>query len=292
MIKKIGRNDSCFCGSGKKYKKCCLNKKKARGDDPKKLYSRLYNINLKSKKDIEGIRQAGNLVVKTLNKAEKLIKDGVSTDYLDKIIHDFTIKNNAKPATLGYKGFPKSCCISVNEVVCHGVPGDKRIKDGDIVNIDITSILNGYYADASKTYFVGTPSKDAVKAVEIAKSSLIIGKNAVKPGNKVVDIGRAIQNYAEKNGCSVVRDFVGHGTGFDFHEEPQIPHFGRRQTGVEFVEGMVFTIEPMINLGTQEVKILSDGWTAVTKDGLLSAQFEQTLVVTENGCEALTPYDL
>ncbi len=292
MIKKIGRNDPCFCGSEKKYKKCCMNKEKVRSNDTKNLYSRLYNINLKNKKDIEGIRQAGLLVVETLNKAEEFIKDGVTTDYLDKIIRDFTIKNNAKPATLGYKGFPRSCCISVNEVVCHGIPGDRKMKNGDIVNIDITSILNEYYADASKTYFVGSPQKNAVKVVEIAKNSLIIGKEAVKPGNRVGDIGWAIQNYAEKNQCSVVKNFVGHGTGFDFHEEPQIPNFGRKKTGVEFVEGMVFTIEPMINLGTKDIKILSDGWTAVTKDGFLSAQFEQTIVVTKDGCEALTPYDL
>ncbi|MBW1650242.1 MAG: type I methionyl aminopeptidase [Deltaproteobacteria bacterium] len=292
MVKKIGRNDPCFCGSGKKYKQCCINKQRKTDKDPKKLYSRVYNINLKNKKDIEGIRKTGLLVIATLNEAENFIKAGVTTDYLDKIIHDFTIKNNAKPATLGYRGFPKSSCISVNEVVCHGVPGDRVIEDGDIVNIDITSILNGYYADASKTYFVGTPKKDAEKIVKIAQHAIMIGKNTVKPGNKVGDIGWAIQNYAEKNGCSVVRNFVGHGTGFDFHEEPQIPNFGRKKTGIELVEGMVFTIEPMINLGKKEIKILSDGWTAVTKDGFLSAQFEQTIVVTKDGCEALTPYDL
>ncbi len=258
----------------------------------KKRYSHLYNIHLKTEKDIENIKKAGDLVIETLNQAEKSIKEGVTTGYLDKIIHDFTIKNNAKPATLGYKGFPKSSCISVNEVVCHGVPGNRVIKNGDIINIDITSILNGYYADASKTYFVGTPPPNAKKIVQVAKDALIIGKNTVKPGNKIGDIGWAIQSYVEKNGCSVVRNFVGHGVGFDFHEEPQIPNFGKKRTGIEIIEGMVFTIEPMINLGKKEIKILSDGWTAVTKDGSLSAQFEQTIVVTANGCEALTPYNL
>ncbi|MCP5050021.1 MAG: type I methionyl aminopeptidase, partial [bacterium] len=189
-------------------------------------------------------------------------------------------------------GFPKSICVSINEVICHGIPGNRVIKDGDIVNVDITSILNDYYADANKTFFAGTPDSDARKIVDIARECLKRGMSVVKPGNTIGDIGWAIQTYAEEQGCSVVREFVGHGVGFGFHEAPQVPHFGQKGTGITLIPGMVFTIEPMINLGRKEVKILDDNWTAVTKDGLLSAQFEQTILVTENGVESLTPYNL
>jgi methionyl aminopeptidase len=180
----------------------------------------------------------------------------------------------------------------VNEVICHGIPGERILKDGDIVNVDVTPILNGYYADANKTFFVGTPGSKAQKIVEAARESLKRGMSAIKPGNTIGDIGWAIQEYAESRGCSVVREFVGHGVGFDFHEAPQVPHFGRRGEGVTLVPGMVFTIEPMINLGARHLTILEDNWTAVTKDGSLSAQFEQTFLVTDQGFESLTPYDL
>jgi methionyl aminopeptidase len=176
-------------------------------------------------------------------------------------------------------------------VICHGIPGERVLKDGDIVNIDITSILNKYYADANKTFFVGTPGSNARKIVQVAKKCLGLGMSMVKPGNTIGDIGWAIQNHAESKGCSVVREFVGHGVGFDFHEPPQIPHFGLRGEGIRLVPGMVFTIEPMINLGEKELVILSDKWTAITKDRSLSAQFEQTLVVTDDGFESLTPYE-
>ncbi len=201
-------------------------------------------------------------------------------------------KNNAVPAPLNYRGFPKSVCTSVNEVICHGIPNDYALKDGDIINVDVTPILNGYYADAGKTFFVGTPDPDAEKIVAVARESLRIGLSMARPGNTVGDIGWAIQKYAEGQGCSVVRDFVGHGVGCDFHEPPQIPHFGRKGEGIILVPGMVFTIEPMINLGKKELNILEDRWTAVTRDGSLSAQFEQTLLVTEDDLESLTPYDL
>jgi methionyl aminopeptidase len=183
-------------------------------------------------------------------------------------------------------------CVSINEVICHGIPGDRTFKDGDIVNVDVTSILDGYYADASKTYFVGTPGAAAQKIVSVSRQCLAEGIAVVKPGNTIGDIGFAIQRYAEGQGCSVVREFVGHGVGVDFHEAPQIPHYGRPGVGVRLVTGMVFTIEPMINLGNKELVILDDGWTAVTRDGSLSAQFEQTLLVTETGVESLTPYPL
>ena len=180
----------------------------------------------------------------------------------------------------------------VGVYLCHGIPGDYALKDGDIINVDVTPILNGCYADASKTFFVGTPGPDARKIVRVAKESLRLGISAARPGNTVGDIGYAIQTYAEAQGCSVVRNFVGHGVGFDFHEAPQIPHFGRKGEGIVMVPGMVFTIEPMINLGNKDLYILDDNWTAVTKDGSLSAQFEQTVLMTEDGCESLTPFDL
>ena len=207
-------------------------------------------------------------------------------------MHEFTIKNGAQPAPLNYRGFPKSVCVSINEEVCHGIPGKRVLKDGDIVNVDITSVLNTYYADANKTFFVGTPGSDARKIVHVARECLNRGISMVKPGNTVGDIGWAIQTYAEDQGCSVVRDFVGHGVGFEFHEPPQIPHFGQKEQGIRLIPGMVFTIEPMINLGGKELRILADDWTAVTRDGSLSAQFEQTILVTQNGYESLTPYDL
>jgi len=182
--------------------------------------------------------------------------------------------------------------VSVNEVICHGIPGNRVLKDGDIVNVDVTPILNGYYADVNKTFFVGTPGPDARKIVRVARESLKIGMSMVRPGNQIGDIGWAIQRYAEGEGCSVVREFLGHGVGFDFHEAPQVPHYGRKGDGVRMVPGMVFTIEPMINLGGKDLIILDDQWTAVTADKSLSAQFEQTILVTNNGFESLTPFEL
>jgi methionyl aminopeptidase len=289
---KIGRNDPCPCGSGKKYKKCCLKNKGMNQDTLKDAYYKRYKIRLKQDKEIEGIREAGHLVIKTLDLAEEYIRPGVTTDDINSVVHDYTIKHHAIPAPLNYKGFPKSMCTSVNEVICHGIPGDRVLNDGDIVNIDVTSILDGYYADANKTFFVGTPGPEAAKIVSVARESLRVGLSSVRPGNRIGDIGYAIQQYAENEDCSVVREFVGHGVGLEFHEPPQVPHFGRRGEGVELAPGMVFTIEPMINLGGFQLKILEDRWTAITSDGSLSAQFEQTILVTEEGYESLTPYDL
>jgi methionyl aminopeptidase len=289
---KVGRNDPCPCGSGIKYKKCCLGKDTQVDRDPGAMYAQRYKIRLKEEADIEGIRKAGQLVLDTFEQIKDMMHPGGMTDEINTIVHEFTIKNNAQPAPLNYRGFPKSVCVSINEEVCHGIPGKRVLADGDIVNVDITSVLNGYYADANKTFFVGTPGDDAHKIVSVAKECLKRGISMVKPGNTVGDIGWAIQTYAEGQGCSVVRDFVGHGVGFEFHESPQIPHFGQKGQGVRLIPGMVFTIEPMINLGEKELKILSDNWTAVTRDGSLSAQFEQTILVTQSGCESLTPYDL
>jgi len=256
------------------------------------MYLKKHKIRLKEKADIEGIRKAGRLVMETFNQVRANIKPGITTDEINTLVHEFTIKNNATPAPLNYNGFPKSVCVSVNEVICHGIPGQRVLEDGDIVNVDITSILNGYYADANQSYFVGTPSEDAQKIVNVARESLRLGMEQVKPGKTLGDIGWAIQHYAESQRCSVVREFVGHGVGFEFHEPPQVLHYGKKRQGVVLAPGMVFTIEPMINLGKNDLYILEDGWTAVTRDGSLSAQFEQTLVVTEDGFESLTPFDL
>ena len=292
--RKIGRNDPCPCGSGLKYKKCCMSKDEHSGEpvDVKRLYAERYRIRLKESPDVEGIKMAGRLVVDTLDLAESHIRAGIKTDEIDTLVHSYTVEHGAVPAPLNYRGYPKSVCVSVNEVICHGIPSDRVLKNGDIVNVDVTSILNGYYADASKTFFVGKPGAGAKKIVTVAERSLLVGLQQVRPGNTIGDIGWAIQQYAEGEGCSVVREFVGHGVGFDFHEPPQIPHYGRQGEGIPLIPGMVFTVEPMINLGGKELHILDDNWTAVTDDGSLSAQFEQTVLVTDTGYESLTPYDL
>lgn len=289
---KVGRNDPCPCGSGLKFKKCCLDIGGVEPINLKKLYTQKYKIRFKKEKDIEGIKRAGRLVIDTLNLVEAEIRPGITTDDINTLVHEFTIQNNAIPATLNYKSYPKSVCVSVNEVICHGIPRKRVLKEGDIVNVDVTPILNGYYADASKTFFVGTPGSEAKKIVRVARESLRRGMSMVRPENTIGDIGWAIQKYAEGEGCSVVREFVGHGVGFEFHEPPQVPHFGKKGEGIDLVPGMVFTIEPMINLGQRYLTVLEDKWTAVTKDGSLSAQFEQTILVTANGFENLTPFDL
>ncbi len=287
---KIKPKDKKPCGSGKKYKNCCRNKKKE--ITIKEEYRQKYDIHLKEPQQIQGIKKCGDLLMSIMNQVEKMIKPGLETEEINTFVHEQTIKAGAIPAPLNYRGFPKSVCVSVNEVICHGIPGKRVLKDGDIVNVDITPILDGYYADASKTFFVGTPTEQGKKIVDVARESLKRGIQTICPGSTVGDIGYAIQTYAESCGCSVVREFVGHGVGIDFHEQPQILHFGKRGKGVILVPGMVFTIEPMINLGKRNLHVLEDKWTAVTDDGSLSAQFEQTLLVTETGWESLTPYDL
>jgi methionyl aminopeptidase len=290
--KKIGRNDPCPCGSGKKYKKCCMNAETPRPVDYKKLYADKYNIRLKSEKDIEQIRTCGKLVLETLDLVEAAIKPGVTTDELNTLAHDYAVKHGAVPAPLNYRGFPKSICTSVNEVICHGIPGGYKLKNGDILNVDVTHCLNGFYADANKTFFVGEPGPDAKKIVSVAAESLKAAMEMLKPGNHIGDIGWAIQKYAESAGCSVVREFVGHGVGFEFHEPPQVPHYGKKGNGIMLVPNMVFTVEPMINLGKADLFISDDNWTAITADRKLSAQFEQTFVITDDGFESLTPFDL
>jgi methionyl aminopeptidase len=290
---KVGRNDPCPCGSGLKYKKCCLGKEGVPpADRLQEAYFKKHRIRFKTPADIEGIRKAGLVALATLDLVERKLRPGMTTDEINTMVHEFTINAGATSAPLNYRGFPKSVCVSINEEICHGIPRDRVLKEGDIANVDVTPILNGYYADASKTFFVGTPGRDAQKIVRVARESLRVGMEQVQPGKTVGDIGWAIQRYAEAEGCSVVREFVGHGVGIEFHEPPQVPHYGEKGQGIHLVPGMVFTIEPMINLGKKELRILDDGWTAVTVDGALSAQFEQTILVTEDGFESLTPYEL
>ncbi len=287
---KIGRNDPCPCGSGLKYKKCCMRKPSKSKTKLKDLYYTKHGIRLKDDQDIQGIRAAGDLVMKSLELVRGHIRAGISTESINRLIHDFTLEHHAVPAPLNYNGFPKSVCVSINEEICHGIPGPRIIAEGDIVNVDVTSILNGYYADANQTFLVGRVSEEAQKIVDVALECLRRGLGQIARGKTLGDIGWAIQEHAEGRGCSVVREMVGHGVGFDFHEPPQVPHFGKKGQGLELVPGMVFTVEPMINIGGRELKILEDKWTAVTRDGSLSAQFEQTVVVTEEGYESLTPF--
>jgi len=289
---KTRRNDPCPCGSGLKYKKCCLGDGDKKPGDLETHYLKTYGIRLKKSRDIEGIRRAGKIILEIFDALEGVLRPGTETEAVDTLVREMTMLRGAVSAPLHYRGFPKSVCVSINDVICHGIPGERALRDGDIVNVDVTPILNGYYADASRTFFVGTPSDEARTIVGVARESLKRGMAAARPGNTVGDIGWAIQRYAEGEGCSVVREFVGHGVGFDFHEPPQIPHYGRQGDGIRLIPGMVFTVEPMINLGRKDLRILEDNWTAVTADGSLSAQFEQTILITEEGNESLTPFEL
>ncbi|MEZ5523817.1 MAG: type I methionyl aminopeptidase [Pseudomonadales bacterium] len=248
-------------------------------------------VSIKTSDEIEKMRVAGQLAAQVLEMIEPHVQPGISTGELDRICHDYIVnEQQAIPAPLNYRGFPKSICTSVNHVVCHGIPADNKIlKDGDIVNIDITVIKDGYHGDTSKMFFVGKRLPHAERLVEITQECLYKGIALVKPGARLGDIGHVIQQHAESNHYSVVREYCGHGIGKVFHEDPQVLHYGRPGTGLELKAGMTFTIEPMINAGKRHVKLLSrDGWTVETKDKRLSAQWEHTIVVTETGCEVLT----
>jgi methionyl aminopeptidase len=246
-------------------------------------------ISIKSPEEIEKMRLAGRQAAEVLEMIEEHVRPGVSTEHLDQICHDYIVNRlRAVPAPLNYRGFPKSICTSVNHQVCHGIPGPKKLKTGDIVNIDITVITNGYHGDTSKMFLIGEASTRARRLVTVTQEAMYRGIQVVKPGALLRDIGRAIQDHAEQHGYSIVREFCGHGIGREFHEDPQVLHYYEPEATLELKPGMVFTIEPMINFGKRHVKILPDGWTAVTKDHSLSAQWEHTVVVNENGCEVLT----
>ncbi|MBG0741884.1 MAG: type I methionyl aminopeptidase [Cylindrospermopsis raciborskii KL1] len=246
-------------------------------------------IILLSAREIEKMRRAGSLAAQLLQHLEPLVKPGVTTQELNDEAEAWTQAHGARSAPLGYMGFPKSICTSLNEVICHGIPSSQRVlKKGDIINIDVTPVLDGYHGDTSKTFIVGEARPIAKKLVEVTQKCLYLGIAEIRPGGRIGDIGAAIQEHAESHGFSVVRDFVGHGINKIFHTAPDIPHFGTRGTGRLLRPGMVFTIEPMINEGSYEFEMLADGWTAITRDRKLSAQFEHTIAVTENGVEILT----
>jgi methionyl aminopeptidase len=235
-----------------------------------------------------GMAKAGRLVAEVLDLLVDEVKPGITTEALDELVYAFAMAHGAIPAPLNYRGFPKSICTSLNHVVCHGIPGPRALKEGDILNIDVTLIVDGWHGDSSRMYAVGKISRAAERLLEVTHNALMRGVAAVKPGATTGDIGAAIQTYAESERCSVVRDFCGHGLGRVFHDRPNILHYGEPGEGLQLKPGMLFTIEPMINLGKPHVKILSDGWTAVTRDRSLSAQFEHTVGVTEKGCEVFT----
>ena len=284
---KLQRNDPCWCGSGKKYKKCHLNiDKMQKGNTGIKtpLPTRIE----RSEEYIQGMTATCRLARDTLRMVEERIEVGITTDTINTWVHEYTLDHNAIPATLNYKGFPKSTCTSLNEVICHGIPDETVIKNGDIINVDITCNLNGYFGDTSKTFLMGDCSEEAQKITAVAEECLRRGIAVVKPYGRLGDIGAAIQEYAHSMNCSVVEKFVGHGIGKRFHEEPQVPHFGKKGTGPVLVPGMFFTIEPMINLGDKDLRILDDNWTAVTIDGKLSAQFEHTIYIDDTDVKIKT----
>ncbi len=245
-------------------------------------------IKLYGPEDFAGMHAAGRLVAECLDALDDIVEPGLPTDEIDRFVFAFARDHDAYPATLGYKGYMKSTCTSINHVVCHGIPNDKPMRDGDIVNIDVTLILDGWHGDSSRMYKVGNVKRAAERLIEVTHESMMRGINAIRPGATTGDIGYAIQSYAEAERCSVVRDFCGHGVGRLFHDVPNILHYGSPGEGTLLKPGMIFTVEPMINLGRPHVKILSDGWTAVTRDRSLSAQFEHSVGVTETGVEIFT----
>jgi methionyl aminopeptidase len=249
----------------------------------------MTQISIKTQDDIQKMRVAGKLAAEVLEMIGPFVKDGVTTDELNHICHDYIVnKQQAIPAPLNYKGFPKSICTSVNHQVCHGIPGPKKLKTGDIVNIDVTVLKDGYHGDTSKMFVVGSPSILADRLIRVTQECLYLGIQQVKPGAHFGDIGAAIQQYAESQRFTVVREYCGHGIGKIFHEAPNVLHYGKAGTGEVMQPGMIFTIEPMINAGRRETKLLPDQWTVVTKDHSLSAQWEHTILVTESGFEVLT----
>jgi methionyl aminopeptidase len=296
----IGRNDLCWCGSGQKWKKChypVTGPKDAfvasyHFDELKDLYYKRYHILLKTEPQIAGIRAAGKLAAQILDATCKMAQAGVTTLELNDYAHKLHLEADAIPAPLHYGSppFPKSICTSLNEVICHGIPDKRPLQEGDIVNIDVTAIYKGYYGDCSRMVMIGNPNEEKRRVVQTAYDCLMDSVAILKPGIPISYIGDAIQARADANGCSVVNQFVGHGVGVGFHEEPQIPHY-RNSLDIILVPGMTFTIEPMINAGVKEAVIdKTDKWTARTKDGKASAQWEHTVLITEKGHEILTPW--
>ena len=247
------------------------------------------SITIKSEAEIAKMRIAGKLAAEVLEMIEPYVEPGITTEELNQICHDYMVNvQHVIPAPLNYRGFPKSICTSINQTICHGIPCDKKLKNGDIINIDITVIKDGYHGDTSKMFCVGEVAPHAQRLVDVTREALFLGIERVKPGATLGDIGHAIQKHAETHRYSIVREFCGHGIGQEFHEEPHVMHFGQPGEGISLIPGMIFTIEPMLNQGKRHMKILKDGWTAVTKDRSLSAQWEHTILVTQTGYEILT----
>lgn len=287
------RNDVCWCGSGRKYKKCHLNfdeRLKEMKMDIFKSQMKPPKEIINNEEDIAGVKRSAVVNNGTLDLMAELIREGIDTASLDKAAHDYIVDHGAIPACLNYEGFPKSVCISINDVVCHGIPSKKTIlKSGDIVNIDCTTIVDGYYADASRMFMIGDVSAEARRLVEVTKECMERGIAAAKPWHFLGDVSAACGDHAHANGYSVVTDLGGHGVGKDFHMDPYVPHVGKPGTGMLLVPGMIFTVEPMINAGKYQVDVdKKDGWTVRTRDGSLSAQWEKTILITETGVEVLS----
>jgi methionyl aminopeptidase len=287
-MRKISRNDPCWCGSGKKYKKCHMDEDIRNGSVTGRELQPPPGVIIKTPEQIDGIRKSCQLTREILDMVEEKIREGVTTEEINTWVHGYTIGHGAVPAPLNYNGFPKSVCTSINNVICHGIPDGTVLKSGDIINVDVTCILGGYYGDASRMFCIGDVSDDARRLVRVAKECMDLGIAQVKPLADVGEIGYAIEKHARENGFSVVRDYGGHGIGVRFHENPHIHHYGTRKRGIVLIPGMIFTIEPMINTGKYDTRLLDDDWTAVTVDGSLSAQWEHTVLVTEEGVEILT----
>jgi len=286
----LNRNDVCWCGSEQKYKKCHLDfdekimslKRKGCIVPPREI--------IKNSEQIEEIRESARINTAVLDLVAKNIKAGMSTEEIDVLVHDFTIAQGAIPAPLNFEGFPKSCCTSINDEICHGIPDkDVILKDGDIINVDVSTINNGYFSDASRMFMIGEVDEDLKRLVRVSKECLDLGLKAVKPWGFLGDVGEAVQKHAEANGYSVVREFGGHGVGLQFHEDPFVAHVGKKGTDMILAPGMIFTIEPMINMGNPDLFVdEANDWTALTEDGSPSAQWEYTILVTETGTEILT----
>lgn len=289
-MEKLGRNDKCWCGSGKKYKSCHM-----------MMEEKIHNYELqghivprrdmiKTPEQIEGIRESSKINIAVLDEIDKMIGPGVTTEEIDKLVYDLTIKMGGIPATLNYDGYPKSVCTSINDVVCHGIPSpDVVLKEGDIVNVDASTIYNGYFSDSSRMYCIGKVDEEKEKLVRVTKECVELGLEQVKPWNFLGDMAQVINDHAKANGYSVVVEIGGHGIGLEFHEEPFVSYVTKKGTEMLMVPGMVFTIEPMVNAGTADIYIDDeDGWTVYTQDGKPSAQWEVTVLVTEDGYEILT----
>lgn len=285
-----GRNDECWCGSGRKYKKCHLDI----DERMERMYAEGHEFIdrdlIKNEADVEGIKASAAINIGVLDYVAEHIGPGVTTAEIDRWVHDYTVEHGGIPADLGYEGFPNSVCTSINEVVCHGIPSeDDVLREGDIVNVDCSTILDGYYSDSSRMFCIGEVSPEAKRLVEETRKAMEAGIAAVKPWGHLGDVGAAVQAHAEACGYSVVREFGGHGIGFDFHEDPFVSHVAQAGTGPVLVPGMTFTIEPMINAGAAPIDMTDpNGWTVRTADGSLTAQWEVQLLVTETGCEILS----